>query len=281
MVKPLATYRLALLRLALLVVVGGWSAPALAAAQWYDDKERGWFWRELPPSPPAIKPPKEPVPVAAALPISATIPTPVAMPQPLTATQRMEAVRAELEEAKNAAILTPTPDNVAKYLTLQEQTMNQAMLFTDMWQRVRWSNPTLDYSFIHPTATGGVRVDRQLTRDQEKAAVQAVAKDNGLFFFFKRNCPFCDEQGRILQAVANEYRMTIMPISLDGSTNPYFPNAKPDNGIAAKMGVQDAPALFIVNPDTKESMPLGYGVISLDEIETRIRRLLTMQPGVY
>ena len=91
MVKPLATYRLALLRLALLVVVGGWSAPALAAAQWYDDKERGWFWRELPPSPAAINPPEEPVPVAAALPISATIPTPVAMPQPLTATQRMEA----------------------------------------------------------------------------------------------------------------------------------------------------------------------------------------------
>ena len=84
-----------------------------------------------------------------------------------------------------------------------------------------------------------------------------------------------------MQALASEYRMTILPVALDGATNPYFPNAKPDNGIAAKMGVQDAPALFIVNPDTKESMPLGYGVISLDEIETRIRRLLTMQPGVY
>ena len=269
MVKP----HTHLLSLVLLMVVGGWSAPALAAAQWYGDKERGWFWRELPSTPPEVKPPKEPVPVPTAL--------PAAIPQTPTATQRMETVRAELEEAKNAAILSPTPENLTKYLTLQEQTMNQAMLFTDMWQRVRWSNPTLDYSFIHPTATGGVRVDRQLTRDQEKAAVQAVAKDNGLFFFFKRNCPFCDEQGRILQAVANEYRMTIMPISLDGSSNPYFPNAKPDNGIAAKMGVQDAPALFIVNPDTKESMPLGYGVISLDEIETRIRRLLTMQPGVY
>jgi conjugal transfer pilus assembly protein TraF len=272
MVKP-HTHLFSLLSLLLLMVVGGWSAPALAAAQWYGDKERGWFWRELPPSPPAIKPPEEPVPMPTAL--------PAAIPQTPTATQRMETVRAELEEAKNAAILSPTPENLTKYLTLQEQTMNQAMLFTDMWQRVRWSNPTLDYSFIHPTAAGGVRVDRQLTRDQEKAAVQAVAKDNGLFFFFKRNCPFCDEQGRILQALASEYRMTIMPISLDGATNPYFPNAKPDNGIAAKMEVQDAPALFIVNPDTKESLPLGYGVISLDEIETRIRRLLTMPPGVY
>ena len=112
MVKRSVTYHLAVLSLVLLVLTVAWSAPAVAAAQWYDDKERGWFWRELPPAPPAIKPPEEPVPVAAALPASTAIPTPVAALQPPTATQRMEAVRAELEEAKNAAILTPTPDVV-------------------------------------------------------------------------------------------------------------------------------------------------------------------------
>ncbi|WP_287602431.1 conjugal transfer protein TraF [Thiothrix sp.] len=269
MVKHVVSHLLVLL-LSLL-----FTQSAVAAAQWYGDKERGWFWREEPPKPVVPEPKPEPKAIP-----SPTVPAPEPA-KPATATAAMEAVRAELEEAKNAAILTPTPDKVAHYLKLQEQTMNQAMLFTDMWQRVRWANPTLDYAFIHPTAAGGVRVDRQLTRDEQKAAVKAVAKDNGLFFFFKPNCPFCDEQGRILQALASEYDMTIMPIALNGATNPYFPNAKPDNGIAATMGVQDAPALFIVNPDTKESLPLGYGVIPLDEIETRIRRLLTMQPGVY
>lgn len=273
MVKHVVS-RLLVLLLSLL-----FTQSAVAAAQWYGDKERGWFWREEPPLPVVPEPEPKAVTLPAIVPVPA--PAPFKPTTATTATAAMEAVRAELEEAKNAAILTPTPDKVAHYLKLQEQTMNQAMLFTDMWQRVRWANPTLDYAFIHPTAAGGVRVDRQLTRDEQKAAVKAVAKDNGLFFFFKPNCPFCDEQGRILQALASEYDMTIMPIALNGATNPYFPNAKPDNGIAATMGVQDAPALFIVNPDTKESLPLGYGVIPLDEIETRIRRLLTMQPGVY
>jgi hypothetical protein len=39
--------------------------------------------------------------------------------------------------------------------------------------------------------------------------------------------------------------------------------------------------MFIVNPNTQETLPLGYGVVPIDEIETRIRRMVMMQPGVY
>lgn len=255
-----------------LATLAVWLPPAHAADPWYGDKERGWFWKEQPPPPPKPPQPQEVKPVVA---------TPPASTEPPTATAEMAALKARLEEAKNAAILRPTPPNVATYLAMQEQAMDSAMLFTDMAQRVRWADPTLDYSFTHPTAAGGVRVDRQLTRAEEKATLTAVAKENGIFFFFKQNCPFCVEQGRILQALREAYPITVMAVSLDGATNPYFPDAKPDNGIAARMGVQDAPAMFIVNPQTQASLPLGYGVVPLDEIESRIRRLVTQPPGVY
>ncbi|MDD5394995.1 MAG: conjugal transfer protein TraF [Thiothrix sp.] len=255
-----------LLATALLLAV---AAPAWAADPWYGDKARGWFWKEMPP-PPAPKPA-----------IGKDKTTQAPPPARKTATEEMAEVRAGLEEAKNEAILRPTPGSLSKYLALQDQTMDKAMLFTDMWQRVRWANPALDYAFTHPTAAGGVRVEREMTRAEQKAALRVVAKDNGLFFFFKGNCPYCTEQGRILQALVKEYQITVMAVSLDGSSNPDFPNAKPDNGIAAKMGVQDAPAMFIVNPNTQETLPLGYGVVPIDEIETRIRRMVMMQPGVY
>lgn len=246
-----------------------------AAGEWYGDKERGWFWKEQPPEPPKPQESKEEKTVQVVVPAAAVV------EQKKTAKEEMEEHKAMMEEAKAEAILRPTPASLANYMTLQEQTMNQAMLFTDMWQRVRWSNPMLDYSFVHPTATGGVRVDRAMTREQEKELVKAVAKDAGIFFFFKADCAFCDEQGRILEALVQSYGIKIMAVSLDGSSNKYFPDAKPDNGIAANMGVQDAPAMFIVNPDTKETLPLGYGVVPIDEIESRIRRLVAMQPGVY
>ena len=246
-----------------------------AAGEWYGDKERGWFWKEQPPEPPKPPEPKEEKTVQVVVPAATVV------EQKKTAKEEMEEHKAMMEEAKAEAILRPTPASLANYMTLQEQTMNQAMMFTDMWQRVRWSNPMLDYSFVHPTATGGVRVDRAMTREQEKELVKAVAKDAGIFFFFKANCPYCEEQGRILDSLVQTYGIKIMAVSLDGASNQYFPDAKPDNGIAAKMGVQDAPAMFIVNPDTKETLPLGYGIVPIDEIESRIRRLVAMQPGVY
>lgn len=239
-----------------------------AADPWYGDKERGWFWKEE-PQPEKVEPPVKPQPPAEA------------SPKVKTATELMAEHKAMLEEAKNRAILSPTAANVADYLRLQEQTMAQAMLFTDMWQRVRWSDPTLDYAFTHPTATAGVRADRDMTRAQEKNAVKAVAQSNGILFFFKANCPFCEEQGRILRALMAEHGITVLAISLDGARNSHFPNAKPDNGIAAKLDVKDAPAMFVVNPETQETLPLGYGVVALDEIESRIRRLVMLQPGEF
>jgi conjugal transfer pilus assembly protein TraF len=202
-------------------------------------------------------------------------------PKPLTAKQELDAYKANMEEARAEAILRPSPESMAKYLALQERTMAQAMTFTDMWQRTRWANPELDYTFQHPVAAGAVRVDRQLTREEERAAVKQVAEQHGIFFFFKQDCKFCEEQGRVLKALSDDYKLTVVAVSLDGSSNSYFPNARRDNGISAKMGVADAPAMFIVNPDTNETMPLGYGIVPVDEIEARIRRLVVMQPGVY
>lgn len=257
--------------LALTLAQAAWAGGGEPAA-WYGDKERGWFWYEAHPEPPPPAPAPEPAQPATPV---------VAAPAKPTATEEMANIRATLEEAKNEAVLRPTPASVSQYLALQSQAMDKAMLFTDMWQRVRWSDPTLDYAFQHPTAAGGVRVDRDMARAQEKADVQAVAQENGIFFFFKGHCPYCEEQGRILKALMDEYHLEVVAVSLDGSRNSHFPDAKPDNGIAARMGVQDAPAMFIVNPDTGDTQPLGYGVIPIDEIESRIRRLVSMQPGQF
>ena len=55
-------------------------------------------------------------------------------------------MRHELEESRATAILEPTPENVAAYLYLQQVSLQRASTFSDVFRRVVWSTPELDYT---------------------------------------------------------------------------------------------------------------------------------------
>ena len=62
-----------------------------------------------------------------------------------------------------------------------------------------------------------------------------------------------------------------------------FPDAKKDNGISMVVsggnGIQQVPALFLIDRATKKTIPLGVGVIAGSDIAERIRILVTTKPG--
>ena len=74
-------------------------------------------------------------------------------PPPQSATDRILELRRALEEARAAAILDPTPEKVAAYLRLQQETLQRAAAFSDAFRRTVWATPELDYtltlSLIH------------------------------------------------------------------------------------------------------------------------------------
>ena len=59
-------------------------------------------------------------------------------------------MRRALEESRAVAILEPTPDNVAAYLYLQQESLQRAATFSDVFRRVVWSTPELDYTLTRP-----------------------------------------------------------------------------------------------------------------------------------
>lgn len=72
-----------------------------------------------------------------------------------------------------------------------------------------------------------------------------------------------------------------MAISLDGGVLPEFPDAVPDNGLAARLGVAVTPALYMVNPRTQEITPVGYGVMTESELTQRIYTLIAAKRGKF
>ena len=184
--------------------------------------------------------------------------------------KQMEALKKTITYALDRAILDPTEDNVRAYMQLQNIVSNQAGIFSQVWQKILWQSPELDYTLVHPVNSVGRAVDINLKDEAETAAIKKLAEESGLFFFYRSTCPYCRRFAPIVKNFALQYGLTIIPITTDGIMLPEFPDSKIDQGQAARFNVTYEPALFAVNPYTAKAYPISYGLVSEQELRTRI-----------
>lgn len=69
-----------------------------------------------------------------------------------------EQLRQELKRREDIAVMNPSEANVKDYLALWQLTQEKGSLFSDVWRRVVWQNPELDYAQRHPANNTGVGV---------------------------------------------------------------------------------------------------------------------------
>lgn len=239
------------------------ATPAFAAGPaqdedgqaFFQDKERGWFWYEEPPAPEAKKDIEKPL---------ASYPFP---PPTLEEAQR------QLKDLKERAVMHPSEENLVAYIRLQNWVSDKSEQFADMWQRVIWRHPELDYSIGHPTDAQAILVRKDAEIANYSARLADIGRTYGLFFIFRSTCPYCHREAPMLKRFARRYGISVVPISQDGPGLPDYPHPRPDAGISAQLGVQSVPALFLVNPNRREVMPIAYGLISEQELIQRMIRL--------
>jgi conjugal transfer pilus assembly protein TraF len=189
---------------------------------------------------------------------------------------RMQHVQHIVQNALHQAVLDPTPKNVRHYIRIQNRINQQAGQFANVWKTVIWRYPELDYSLDHPTNQIGKHLYLDALQEEIEQSIHHLAKHYGLFFFFSHHCPYCRAFAPIVKDLTKRYDISIVPISMDGTVLPEFPNAKKDNGIVEKLNIQHWPALLAVNPKTSEIIPIAYGLISKEELLSRIYILTKM-----
>lgn len=182
----------------------------------------------------------------------------------------MKAYRGEIERRLNLALINPTPFNVQRYQAIQKDLMNRSERFSKTWQRTLLENPTLDPSVAFPTSQIARHVYLDEQRKEKEEKIKGLSQSYGLFFFYRGNCPYCHAFAPIVKRFAETYTWDVLAISLDGSNLSEFPDAKPDQGQAAQLGVEVVPSLFAVNPQTGHILPISHGMTTQDEIENHI-----------
>ena len=197
------------------------------------------------------------------------------------ATERIEAMRRALEEARAEAILDPTPAKVTAYLRLQQETLQQAAAFSDAFRRTVWATPELDYTLRRPVGALAKQVWSDGRRQDRDAALARLGERYGLIYLGHAGCAGCKVFGPLLRAFAMRHGLDVLAVSLTGEALEGWPEAVADNGRAARLGLGDAPVPALVLFDTalRRVLPVGFGVMAEDEMAERIFALTALEPG--
>ena len=202
-------------------------------------------------------------------------------PPAASATERIVEMRRQLEEARAAAILDPSPAKVAAYLRLQQETLQRAASFSDAFRRTVWATPELDYTLKRPVGALAKRLWSDERRADVAASLARLGERYGLIYLGHAGCAGCKVFGPLLRAFATRHGLDVLAVSLTGEPLEGWPEAVPDHGRAQKLGLAGTPfpALVLFDTKTKRVLPVGFGVMAEDQMAERIFTLTALEPG--
>lgn len=197
------------------------------------------------------------------------------------AVDRMAAITRQLDELKARAILEPTSENIVNYIRFQREQLDRASTFADVWSRAIWQNPELDYTLERPVSTLAKQTWLTDRRQQREGSMAALTERYGVFYFYSSSCSACRTFSPVMRALSDRYGLEVLAVSMDGGPNEAFPNFVVDSGQYQRMGLQGGtvPALVLFDTQTKQPIPIGYGVMAADEVMQRIFYLTKIEPG--
>lgn len=244
----------------------------------WDNPERGYFWNP-PPKPEKPEQKDASAPATANQKLSIENVNYKNVTKYLETFKEMKDLREAVEKLYEGAVMSGKQEDIKTYLAAQQFVENKATVFTDNYKRVLWKTPELDYNQRFPANNGGIKYGEAVRKKDKALTIEELSKKYALLFIFRGDCGVCHEMAPMVKYFQDNNSVEVMAISGDGGSLKGFPNAKRDNGIIKRLGVNGVPAFMLVERDSSEVTPVGYGYMSVDELEERIYTLMRMPVG--
>ena len=193
---------------------------------------------------------------------------------------RMETLRKNFEEIQARAILEPTLDNVQIMQQAQNAIMNRATEFEKIWM-ISSLLSSQNFRISDQSSPQHRKIYQEQLDHQLDQKIRSLAKTYGLFFLFKEDCPYCHEFAPVVKDLVNLYGFEGKAIGGRPSTSTYgkvfelFPDAEIDNGTIAALNPEGIfPSLFLVNPQSRQFIPLARGLVSLSQLRENFKVII-------
>ena len=196
-----------------------------------------------------------------------------------TPQEKLDEIKEKLQDLKVKAVMEPTENNVAAYISFQQEQTKRAAKFSRVWRRVQWKNPNLDYKVKHPMTTEGLSVEYEQKNKKVAQSLADLKKRYGIFYFYKGDDAMSRKFSEIIKGVATFHKLEIRAISLDGVIDKEFPKSYVDKGQTKILGFNGAvvPALALYDTKIKKLIPISTGMIDSADIKNRLYTLTKLQ----
>lgn len=186
----------------------------------------------------------------------------------------METLRKNFEEIQAKAILEPTLDNVQMFQQAQNGIMNRATEFEKIWMLASLLASQNFRASDQPNPRHRKVYQGQLNHQLDQK-IRRLTTTYGLFFIFKEDCPYCHEFAPIVKDLLTVYGFDCKAISGDGTGLELFPDAEADNGTIAVLNPEGIfPSLFLINPQSRQVIPLARGLVSLSQLRENFKVII-------
>lgn len=228
---------------------------------YYNDNARGWYWYEKP----VLKKKKEkkPEPIIAGSGGSSS-------PAQMSPRDILKKQGEAWENAAAEATLNPTPENLQRYMMLTMAVNAQSERFATSLKNSLRVNPQFDYTLEHPVNPQAIIAKNEQRNEISDNKLKSIAKESGVIFFFRSDCPYCHRFAPIMKTFASIYGFDVIPVSLDGGGLPEYPNPQKNVDMGRKLNVSTVPAVFLVNPGKNIVSTVGFGFVDFSELQHRI-----------
>jgi len=231
--------------------------------QFYQDKERGWFWFEDPEKKIEEEKPDSP-------------PAATSQPSPKTIPLDAKWLRENLENLTLKAMSNPTETNLANFAFAQRLMLDMGSRFSSKMTDYMMDQPLLDETKRRPTDSFSLNEFKSERGNIVKDVIDEInAKTKGLWFFYSSTCGYCKKMIPVIKRFHYNYGMDILAISLDGGIIPGMEEFEivvdTDNSVAKRFGVTHTPTTYLVMNDNTPEL-VAKGMKSLVELEAKVIR---------
>lgn len=225
------------------------------ASEFFDDRERGWYWFEQYLEKENNKEDEG-----------------LLIKSPLNPEEHIAKFRAKMDRLKAKAIIEPSIENVASYIKIQKKALDMASKFGRSWKLALLEYPELT-DLSNPVNNEAINIAYKDKKKIDSEKIKLFAEEFGLIFFFSPDCSYCHAFVPVLKKFQEMYDFSVMAVTQSDGVIEGFAVQK-NEPLVKQFNITHYPSIFAYSPKRNLAMPIGYGYLSIDELERNINYVI-------